>query len=289
VVILKLLGNKRLLILLLGFICFIALMGLTLGKRERMSWPEKFVTDTISWTQGIIYKPAGYIAGFFEDIRQVRTIFEENKVLKQTLTKYARDTTKLNDLEQTNKRLQEALNFTERQKQAGNYTFRIAEVVAVNPDLLNNTVSINLGEQDGVKPNMAVMSVDGLVGRVKKVSSFYSTVQTLKGIDDTANESKAISVTVKNKENESFGVIVSYDPGEQLLVMTMIDPNDKLEVGDTVITSGLGQVFPKGIEIGKVVSRKQGNFGISHEALIQPFASFDHLREVFVVIVPEQG
>ncbi|MCU6793423.1 MULTISPECIES: rod shape-determining protein MreC [Paenibacillus] len=285
----KLLGNKRLLILLLGFICFIALMGLTLGKRERMSWPEKFVTDTISWTQGIIYKPAGYIAGFFEDIRQVRTIFEENKVLKQTLTKYARDTTKLNDLEQTNKRLQEALNFTERQKQAGNYTFRIAEVVAVNPDLLNNTVSINLGEQDGVKPNMAVMSVDGLVGRVKKVSSFYSTVQTLKGIDDTANESKAISVTVKNKENESFGVIVSYDPGEQLLVMTMIDPNDKLEVGDTVITSGLGQVFPKGIEIGKVVSRKQGNFGISHEALIQPFASFDHLREVFVVIVPEQG
>ncbi|MEK3720940.1 rod shape-determining protein MreC [Paenibacillus sp. FSL H8-0034] len=285
----KLLGNKRLLILLLGFICFIALMGLTLGKRERMSWPEKFVTDTISWTQGIIYKPAGYIAGFFEDIRQVRTIFEENKVLKQTLTKYARDTTKLNDLEQTNKRLQEALNFTERQKQAGNYTFRIAEVVAVNPDLLNNTVSINLGEQDGVKPNMAVMSVEGLVGRVKKVSSFYSTVQTLKGIDDTANESKAISVTVKNKENESFGVIVSYDPGEQLLVMTMIDPNDKLEVGDTVITSGLGQVFPKGIEIGKVVSRKQGNFGISHEALIQPFASFDHLREVFVVIVPEQG
>ncbi|SFK69840.1 rod shape-determining protein MreC [Paenibacillus sp. 1_12] len=285
----KLLGNKRLLILLLGFICFIALMGLTLGKRERMSWPEKFVTDTISWTQGIIYKPAGYIAGFFEDIRQVRTIFEENKVLKQTLTKYARDTTKLNDLEQTNKRLQEALNFTERQKQAGNYTFRIAEVVAVNPDLLNNTVSINLGEQDGVKPNMAVMSVEGLVGRVKKVSSFYSTVQTLKGIDDTANESKAISVTVKNKENESFGVIVTYDPGEQLLVMTMIDPNDKLEVGDTVITSGLGQVFPKGIEIGKVVSRKQGNFGISHEALIQPFASFDHLREVFVVIVPEQG
>ncbi|WP_240414375.1 rod shape-determining protein MreC [Paenibacillus periandrae] len=285
----KLLGNKRLLILLLGFICFIALMGLTLGKRERMSWPEKFVTDTISWTQGIIYKPAGYIAGFFEDIRQLRTIFEENKVLKQTLTKYARDTTKLNDLEQTNKRLQEALNFTERQKQAGNYTFRIAEVVAVNPDLLNNTVSINLGEQDGVKPNMAVMSVEGLVGRVKKVSSFYSTVQTLKGIDDTANESKAISVTVKNKENESFGVIVSYDPGEQLLVMTMIDPNDKLEVGDTVITSGLGQVFPKGIEIGKVVSRKQGNFGISHEALIQPFASFDHLREVFVVIVPEQG
>ncbi|MFE5320152.1 rod shape-determining protein MreC [Paenibacillus sp. NPDC056579] len=285
----KLLGNKRLLILMLGLIFFIALMGLTLGKRERMSWPEKFITDTVSWTQGLFYKPAGYIAGFFEDMKQMRTIFIENKVLKQTLTKYARDTTRLNDLEQQNKRLQDALGFTERQKQANNYTFRIAEVVAISPDSLNNTVRINLGEQDGVKPNMAVMSVEGLVGRVVQVSSFYSNVQLLKGIDDTANDSKAIAVTVKNKENESFGIIESYDRDKQKLIMTKIDPNDKLEVGDVVITSGLGQIFPRGIEIGKVISREPGNFGISHEAVVQPFASFDHLREVFVVIVPEQG
>jgi rod shape-determining protein MreC len=289
VVALKLLGNKRLLFLLLGFICFIALMGLTLGKRERMTWPEKFITDTVSWTQGLFYKPAGYIAGFFGDIRQLHTIFEENKVLKQTLTKYARDTTKLNDLEQQNKRLKEALGFTERQKQAGQYTFKIAEVVALNPDLLNNTVRINLGEQDGIKPNMAVMSVEGLVGRVVQVSSFYSNVQLLKGIDDTSNESKAIAVTVKGRENETFGIIESYDREKMKLVMSKIDPNDKMEVGDVVITSGLGQIFPRGIEIGKVLSREPGNFGISHVAVIEPFASFDHLREVFVVIVPEQG
>jgi rod shape-determining protein MreC len=289
VVALKLLGNKRLLILLLGFICFIALMGLTLGKRERMTWPERFVTDTISWTQGVLYKPAGYIAGFFEDIGQLRTIFEENKVLKQTLTKYARDTTRLNDLEQENKRLKEALGFTERQKQANKYTFRIAEVVAINPDMLNNTIRINLGEKDGVKPNMAVMSVDGLVGRVKQVSSFYSNVQLLKGMDDSVNESKAIAVTIKGKENESFGIIESYDVPSQKLIMTKIDPNDKMEVGDVVMTSGLGQIFPKGIEIGKVISRGPGNFGISLEAVVQPFASFEHLREVFVIIDPDQG
>ncbi|MFH5182234.1 rod shape-determining protein MreC [Paenibacillus sp. TAB 01] len=285
----KLLGNKRLRILMLGLICFIALMGLTLGKRERLTWPEKFITDTVSWTQGLFYKPAGYVAGFFEDMGQLRTIFEENKVLKQTLTKYARDTTRLNDLEQQNKRLQEALGFTERQKQSNNYTFRIAEVVAVNPDLLNNTVRINLGEKDGVKPNMAVMSVEGLVGRVVQVSSFYSNVQLLKGIDDTANESKAIAVTVKGRENESFGIIESYDREKQTLLMTKIDPNDKLAVGDVVITSGLGQIFPRGIEVGKVISREPGTFGISHVAVIQPFAAFDHLREVFVVMVPEQG
>ncbi|MDQ1912393.1 rod shape-determining protein MreC [Paenibacillus sp. GD4] len=284
----KLLGNKRLLILMLGLILFITIMGLTFGNRQYMSWPEKFLKDTVAWTQGLLYKPAGYIAGFFEDIRTLGTIHEENKALKQTLTKYARDTARLNDLEQQNKRLQEALNFTERQKQANNYRFRIAEVLSYNPDQLNNTITINLGELDNIKPNMAVMSVEGLVGRVVRVSAFSSDVQLLVGIDDTAaSESKAISVTVKGKE-ESFGVIEYFDKNEtQLLVMSRIDPNDKLAVGDTIITSGRGLLFPQGIEVGKVIERKEGKFGIAHEAYIQPFARMDRLREVFVVEVPE--
>ncbi|WP_019533486.1 rod shape-determining protein MreC [Paenibacillus ginsengihumi] len=289
----KFLGNKRLLILMAGLICFIVVMGLTFGNRQHMTWPEKFVKDTIAFTQGLLYKPAAYIAGFFEDMRSIRTLYEENQVLKQTLTRYARDTTKLNDLEKQNKRLQEALGFTERQKQMNNYRFRIAEVIAYNPDRLNHTIQINLGEQDGIRPNMAVMSVKGLVGRVVQVSSFYSTVQLLTGIDDTsfmsdsaALGSKAIAVTVKDKE-ESFGVIEKYDPEQAALIVTKIDPNDQMAVGDTIITSGRGLLFPSGIEIGKVVEKEVGEFGITFKATVEPFASFNHLREVFVVEVPE--
>lgn len=273
---------------MLGLICFIAIMGLTFGKRQTITWPEKFMKDTVAFTQGLFYKPAGYVAGFFEDMRMLGTIHEENKVLKQTLSKYARDTARLNDLEQQNKRLQEALGFTERQKQANNYRFRIAEVVSYNPDLLNRTITINLGEMDGVEPNMAVMSVQGLVGRVIRVSGFTSDVQLLDGVDDSAApETKAISVTIKGKET-SFGLIEYYDKDEtQQLVMTRIDPNDQLQPGDTVITSGRGLLFPRGIEVGKVVKRQVGKFGIAHEAYIEPFASFNHLREVFVVEVPK--
>jgi rod shape-determining protein MreC len=250
-----------------------------------MSWPEKFVKDSISWTQGLFYKPAGYIAGFFEDIRQLRTIYEENKVLRITLVQYVRDTTKLNDLEQQNKRFKDALGFTERQKQANNYRFRIAEVVGTSPDPLNKTITINLGEQDGIKPNMAVMSIDGLAGRVIQVSSFYSTVQLLSSIDDTANDNKAISVTVKGKEHEAFGIIEKYDAG--MLLVSKIEQKEHFVVGDTVITSGLGLVFPGGIEIGKVVTVERGEFGITYKATVEPFSAFTHLREVFVVEKPE--
>lgn len=271
---------------MLGLIFFIALMGLTFGKWGYNSWPAKFFKDTVSWTQGLFYKPAGYIAGFFQDVKQFSTIYEENKVLRQTVSKYARDTTRLNDLELQNKHLQDALGFTERQKQMNNYKFRIAEVISF--DTLNQTLTVNLGEKDGIRTNMAVLSVEGLIGRVIEVSGFYSVVQLLTGIDDKAAlESKAISATIKGKENQSFGLIETYDPKKQKLIMSKIGQNDKLEIGDTVVTSGKGLVFPRGIEIGKVVDKYVGEFGITYVADVEPFASFNHLREVFVVEVPE--
>lgn len=280
-------GNKRLIILMFGFILFIALMGLTLGNREKMTWPEKFLKDSVSWIQGMVYKPARVIAGFFEDMHRLTVLYEENRALKVTLTRYAKDTARLNDLESQNKRLKDELGFTERQQQSNQYKYRIAEVYASSPDPYNNTVTINLGEKDGIKENMAVISIEGLIGRINRVSPFYSNVQLLTDIDDRANNSKAIAATVKNKDNESFGIIESYDREKGLLVMNKIPKTDQMVVGDVVITSGLGQLFPRGIEIGTIVEKTEGEFGITHTAYVKPFASFNHLREVFVVEVPE--
>lgn len=283
----KLMGNKRLLIVMLLFIMIIALMGLTYGQREKLTWPEKLIKDSVSWVQGLIYKPARAVAGLFDEIQSLHTIYEENKVLKSTLSHYAMDTARLNDLKSQNVRLKEMLEFTERQKQSNNYKFRVAEVIAVSPDAYNSTKAINLGAKDGIKPNMAVMSVDGLVGRITTVSEFYSNIQVLEDINETENTSKAISATVLGKEDSSFGIIVSYDRVEGMLAMTKILKTDKIAVGDTVITSGLGQIFPRGIAVGKVVSIKEDEFGITQKAMVKPLASFGHLREVFVVEVPE--
>jgi rod shape-determining protein MreC len=290
---LKLLGNKKLLMLMLGLICFIVLMGVTYGKNEYATWPGRFLKDTVSFAQGLVYKPTGAIVQYFQEIGQLRTVYEENRVLRETLSKYARDTSRLNDLELQNKRLQDALGFTEQQKQMNKYKFRIAEVVQFIQQ--GKTITINLGEKDNIHTNMAVISVEGLIGRVTEVTPFYSNVQLLTGIDDKASieskattlDSKAIAVTSKGSVNESFGLIERFDPDTQMLVMTKIDRNDPLKVGDTIITSGKGLVFPRGIEIGTVVERKEGDLGITHVAMIKPFASFNHLREVFVVEVPE--
>ena len=110
-------------------------------------------------------------------------VYEENKALKRKLADYAQDAIRLNVLEEQVGRLEEGLKFTESQKQANRYKWHFAEVISASPDRFEQTININLGEKDGIRVNMAVATVDGLVGRVQQVSPFYSTVQMISAID----------------------------------------------------------------------------------------------------------
>ncbi|MFC5529282.1 rod shape-determining protein MreC [Cohnella yongneupensis] len=277
--------NKRLFILMIGLIVFIALMGFTLG-RKRLTWPEKFINDAVGTAQGVLYRPVGAVADFFRDIGRLSDVYKENELLRQTVAQYTQDQIRFNSLEAENKRLQEALNFTDRQKQLDNYRYLIAQVVGTTSNPYEKTIKINLGSRDGVKAEMAVTTTDGLVGIVSHVSTFTSTVKLVTDLDESSSKGMPVSATVLGKETQSFGII-QYDEESGTLQMTKIDERDPLAVGDKVITSGLGNVFPKGIVIGTVESRQVGDFGLTHTAIITPSAKFDHLREVFVVVVPD--
>lgn len=282
----KFMGNKRLFLLLAAIMFFIAIMGFSLSVRGGATWPEKFVADTTAFAQSLIYKPVRSVAGFFEDVRRLKTVYEENQALRLTLSQYARDTARLNDLEAQNERLKEALAFTERQRLANQYTYRIAEVVSESPDRYNRVIRINLGERDGIQLDMAVMTVDGLIGRIVRVSPFTSNVQLITDLNGEEGGVRGIAATVQGGESESFGIIEDFNPENGTLLMTKIEQSDPLKVGDTIVTSGLGELFPEGIVIGTVREKSVGVYGLTYTATIEPAAKFSHLREVFVVEVP---
>jgi rod shape-determining protein MreC len=270
---------------MLGLILFIALMGFTLA-RPRLSWPEKFVNDAFGTVQGALYRPVGAVADFFRDLGRLSDVYKENEVLRRTVAKYTQDQIRFNSLDSENTRLKEALDFTERQKQLNNYRYMIAQVVGTTSNPYEKTIKINLGSRDGIKPQMAVTTVDGLVGVVSRVSTFTSTVTLITSMDPNSSKGMPVSATVQGRETESFGII-EYDEETRSLQMTKIDENDPMQENDTVITSGLGNVFPKGIVIGTVKSKQVGDFGLTHTATITAAAKFDHLREVFVVVAPD--
>ncbi|WP_258881645.1 rod shape-determining protein MreC [Paenibacillus sp. sptzw28] len=281
--------NKRMFVLMLVFIVFVAVMGFSIRERKNLSWPENFILDSSAFVQQWIYRPAGYVAGLFKDLSNLRNVYEENEILRKTAAEYARASITYNRIEEDNARLKEELKFTQRQKELDNYQYIIAQVVAASNDPYNTTIRINLGSKDGIKPNMAVVTDKGLVGLTSRVDPFFSSVMPITDLDVNAPDTKAIAATVLGKENNSFGMIESYDKDTGKLTMSKIAENDPLAKGDTVITSGLGNVFPKGIVIGTVDSRQVGDFGLTNTATITPAADFDHLTDVFVVKVPESG
>lgn len=280
----RLFRNKKLFVLMIVLIVFAAIMGLSLGQRDKLTWPEQFIGDSVTFVQQWFYKPAGYLAGLFEDVRTMRDIYRENEELRTTVARYARDRVTYNRIERENERLKEALAFKERQKRMFDYEYVIAQVVAVSQDPLNPTFKINLGSTDGIKPDMAVITTDGLVGLVNRVFPLYSTVMPITQI--RSESSGAISATVM-AHKESFGVIEDYDPKSGMLVMNRIAEDDPLEIGDEVITSGLGGIYPYGLVIGTVESRQVGDFGLTHTAYVKPAADFHRLMEVFVVVPPD--
>ncbi|WP_310551423.1 rod shape-determining protein MreC [Paenibacillus glufosinatiresistens] len=286
----KLLGNKRLFIMLMTLVLFIVVMGFSLGTRKSLSWPENFVRDTTGFVQSLFYKPAGAIAGFFEDVGNLKDMAEENERLKIVVAQYARDKVNYNLIKAQNQEYEKLLRFTKAQENKYNYEYHYAQVVSITTEPGNSTLVIDLGSRDGVKPNMSVISEKGMVGIVSQVSKFTSTVKLVTMMDSSdPNSQPPIAATAVGKVDKTFGMIENYDPETDRLIMTRIDANDPIAKGDQVVSSGIGGVYPRGLIIGTVESVKTSDYGLTRTAIIDPAAKYEDWKQLLVVFTPEEG
>ncbi|MDQ0495568.1 MULTISPECIES: rod shape-determining protein MreC [Paenibacillus] len=269
---------------MIGIVLFIALMGITLGQRSSLTWPEKFARDSIGFVQGIFYRPASAIAGFFEDIGNMRSIYKENERLKIAVAQLTTEQIQTRNLKETNARYKEELKFTKEQMAKDNYDWRVAQVNSVSND--SKTLVIDIGEKDGARVGQEVRSMEGFVGVISRTANFTSTVTLLTTLDPKNPNSYAIAATALGKE-KTFGMVESYDPVTNTFQMTKISEDDPIAKGDQIITSGGGGKFRKNLQIGTVEKIQVGEFGQTRTAIIKPAASFVDWKELFVLYTPE--
>ncbi len=269
-------SNKRLIVLLVSIILLVALIGYSMSDRRSLTWPEQFMKDSVGWVQSVFNKPAHYVAGLFEDINEMRNLYEENRILKAHLDDYAQMAVEVNVLRRQNENLKEALDIKES---LFDHDLKPALVIHRSPDRWNEFVGVNKGEQHGVEVDMAVITSKGLVGKVRYVSQFTSTVQLLTDHDRT----NRISAMVDAEDGEVYGFIEGYDEQTGALMLRKIEADAHIEVGQTVITSGLGGIFPKGLLIGEVMRVEADEYGLTKNAFIEPSASFHNLDYVLII------
>jgi rod shape-determining protein MreC len=153
----------------------------------------------------------------------------------------------------------------------------IAQVIAQDVSPQFRMIRINKGTRHGVEAGMAVISLEGVVGRVFRTGPGFSDVLSL------LDASSAIDALLQR--NRVRGVLEGQ--GGQMLSLKYLRRTDDVQEGDLIISSGIGGLFPKGLTIGKVASVKKKNFGISQTVEVAPAADFNRLEEVTVIDPPK--
>ena len=183
------------------------------------------------------------------------------------------------ELEKENKELRKTLDITESSR---DFEPIMASVIARSPERWIDQVTINRGSRHGVKKNMAVMTVDGMIGKISSTSPSTSKVQLITGFDQL----NRISATVANKgKKKTFGLIEGYDKEKEMLVFTVLEQSGKEELkkGEIVVSSNLGGLFPDGLPIGEIKEVTPDQYGLTKTAYIEPSADLYDLNEVIVV------
>ncbi|MCH4984104.1 rod shape-determining protein MreC [Macrococcus sp. PK] len=265
--------RNKLVFFLFGLIIFMVLVGFSLRERETTT-VESFVGDTTAIGQRIVSYPAMFVTGNFGNLINMWDANEENKKLKEKIKGFAQVEADNYRLEKENQELRQAL----KTDSISEYDPVISTIIARNQDQWMNTFIVNKGKSSGIRENMAVLTTEGLVGRIKKVNSYSSQVELI----TSSIKSSKISVTLQQEGQDIFGMIDHFDESKNLLVLSDINNNVKVKLGTKVVTSGLGGQFPKGILIGEVKKVENDEFGLSQIAYVETQADINELTQVYV-------
>ncbi len=250
-------GRRKNVILLAITVC-LSLAMLSLPDPAQVSFASAVTTTLLK---------AGQVAFSWP----VHLIVEQNANdrLQRQATKLAVENSRLREAKLENIRLRLLLDF----EQESLFGLFPAKVIGWDADRTVNSILINIGEGDGVREGMPVLTPDGLVGKVYHVMPAMSVVQLL--LDRNCRVSAIV------QRSRALG-IVEWERGHQCFLRKIPARSDVKE-GDVVVTSGMGGVFPKGLVIGSVSRVGGEKWELFRNIIVKPGVDFTNVEEVFVL------
>ncbi len=265
--------NRPLMITIIIVIVLIVVLIMTSGDNN-MTGTESIVGTVLAPVQQGLYSATDAIADFFARVFTGSDLQTENLELRAKVAELEGQLQDADETKQENERLRALLNY---ETEPG-VEFATARVIGRDPNHWYDTFIINLGLTDGIEIDMPVVNGDGLIGRIVEVGVTWSRVMPI--VDSSSGVSGFV---VRTRDNGILnGNPTAGNESAQLRMSKLVLDAD-LMPGDTVITSGQGGVFPKGIPIGEVTEVSQSDDGMRNQAIVTPFVDFVHIEEVMVI------
>ena len=215
-----------------------------------------------------------YITNLFSAPSRIRELELENAELREQIAELTEAKTEYETALVENEFYKDYLGLKEDHE---DFEFCAAKVVSIDPVDAYGAFSINMGSLNGISPYDPVITAEGLVGYVKSVSLTSSTVVTV--LDPT------VKAGAYDTRTDDSGIVVG---SAKLAKNGQCRMNDltrdcTVAIGDSIVTSGGGGIFPEGLMVGTVNTMGQDVGDIMYYAVIDPAVNFEKLRNVMVI------
>ena len=259
-------------LLLAVVIGHVVVISVQVNTRSGVSIFEGVTFGLFSEVQRGVARGVGGVAGLWHGYVGLRGVQAENDALRESVAQLQLRLQQEHALAQRVRGLEELLGL----RQDVGFSTVSARVIAGDATPYFRTVTIDRGTADGVRRDSAVVSPDGVVGRVVgDPSPRAAKVQLL--VDRTA----AAGVLI---ERTRAAGVVRGDTDQALLRMEYVSTRDDVEPGDLVVTSGIDGIYPKGFPIGEVEDVRREPDGRNRTIYVRPKVDFNDLEDVLVIV-----
>ena len=218
------------------------------------------------------------VQGVVANVQDILTVHQQNQLLRSEVEQLRVQNVQANEYAAENIRLRELLGYTQSARQ---FDLVMARVIGREPTTWTRMIVIDRGTQHGVQKNMAVITARGLVGTVTDAGPISSKVQL---ILDPRSAAGALV-----QRSRVAGVVKGTPDDAMHPRMVNVPKSQDMAVGDIVVTSGFGGIYPKGIMVGTVSAVKNDSGGLLHYAVIEPATDFQRLEDVAVIVASREA
>jgi rod shape-determining protein MreC len=250
----------------------VGLIGLSRPAENILSIPFSLIQRA---SAGVVRNVNTFLrtAGDFQNLER------RNEELERALVNYQSEIVQLREIKAEYDRLTALMNY--RSLNADQKTI-VATVIGRDTTGLVRAISIDRGSRDGITVGMPVITELGLVGRVNRVAATSAQVQLIIDVNSFVNARlQTPAQDLAGPDNRTEGAVQGTPAGG--LQMIFIPLNDAIQDGDSVVTSGLGGVFPRGILIGQITSKRLDDSQLFQSAEVRSLIDFTRLEMVMVI------
>lgn len=272
-------NNKKKRLLILTIILILLIISFIINvliTNRNLTIFEKTIKDSVLVVEKILSYPIELINNKIKESKIKDDLYEEYKKLKEKFEEQEITNKQFDEIKKHLKEMEDVLSLNSNLIE---YDSIKATVINRNLNYWNESITIDKGENDGVLVGMPVIVKNGLIGQVVSTTTFNSTIKLLTSND----KNDKISVKIKNGDEYIYGLLSGYNKEDNTYIIEGIKENIKIEKDSLVTTTGMGNIFPAGIVIGKIVGSDTDKFDLAAVLEMKSEVDFDNINYVVLL------